>query len=456
MIGGMMKTTSLLALAATASLFATSVNAADLGGNCCADLEERIAELEATTARKGNRKVSLEVSGWVHSGVMWFDGASGNTTVGALATKESNTYWGINRPESNSRFRFVGKAAISPKMNAGYLIEIQVNTSNSDSFTTRDDDGGTGANQLAVRHSAWWIEHKDYGKVWVGQTSQSTDGITEIQLSNTGHFANQNTTAGSVLNTFFPVAGPFGFTGFQLRNFMGGSSTDSSQIGEGNRRNLVRYDSPTLHGFMVSASIGEDDFWDVALRYAGEHHGFKVAFGIGYESTSDGPRSAGAGSERNCFGVLVASNDTECQQLGLSGSIMHMSSGLFVNGYYGWRQDDKVVVIPVLGIDDTSTRWGIMAGIEKNFFGMGKTTFYGEYAQWDIGFTPQFNLVNPFIAVGSEMTMWGLGVNQNIEAAAMDLYIQYRNYDPTVISPVFGKIGMENISMIMAGGKINF
>lgn len=39
--------------------------AADLGGNCCADLEERIAELEATTARKGNRKVSLTSHGWV-------------------------------------------------------------------------------------------------------------------------------------------------------------------------------------------------------------------------------------------------------------------------------------------------------------------------------------------------------------------------------------------------------
>jgi hypothetical protein len=39
--------------------------AADLGGNCCADLEERIAELEATTARKGNRKVSLTVTGYV-------------------------------------------------------------------------------------------------------------------------------------------------------------------------------------------------------------------------------------------------------------------------------------------------------------------------------------------------------------------------------------------------------
>jgi len=40
-----------------------SANAADLGGDCCADLEERVAELEATIARKGNRKVSLTLSG---------------------------------------------------------------------------------------------------------------------------------------------------------------------------------------------------------------------------------------------------------------------------------------------------------------------------------------------------------------------------------------------------------
>ncbi|MBS0235356.1 MAG: porin, partial [Proteobacteria bacterium] len=54
-------------------LTTSSASAADLGGNCCADLEERIAELEATTARKGNRKVSLTVSGWVGQQVMWWD-----------------------------------------------------------------------------------------------------------------------------------------------------------------------------------------------------------------------------------------------------------------------------------------------------------------------------------------------------------------------------------------------
>ena len=69
MIGGLMKTTSRIAILAAAGLFATSAQAADLGGNCCTDLEERVAELEATTARKGNRKVSLTVYGQVNEAV---------------------------------------------------------------------------------------------------------------------------------------------------------------------------------------------------------------------------------------------------------------------------------------------------------------------------------------------------------------------------------------------------
>ena len=57
-----MKKSSLSALVAgPACGWVTHANAfaADLGGNCCADLEERIAAHEATTVRKGNRKFSL-------------------------------------------------------------------------------------------------------------------------------------------------------------------------------------------------------------------------------------------------------------------------------------------------------------------------------------------------------------------------------------------------------------
>ena len=74
-----------------------SAKAADLGGDCCADLEERVAELEATTARKGNRKVSLTVSGWVNEAVFaWDDGT------------EQNVYEGTNNLEQ-SRFRFAAR-----------------------------------------------------------------------------------------------------------------------------------------------------------------------------------------------------------------------------------------------------------------------------------------------------------------------------------------------------------
>src|SRR5436189_5696977 len=90
---------------------ATSATAADLGGNCCADLEERIAELEATTARKGNRKVSLTISGWVNEAVFaWDDGA------------ERNVYVGTNSLEQ-SRFRFTGDPKINADVSAGFVPE---------------------------------------------------------------------------------------------------------------------------------------------------------------------------------------------------------------------------------------------------------------------------------------------------------------------------------------------
>src|SRR5512137_1692663 len=80
MHGGRYMRTSMVALALTAGFAAAagSVQAADLGGNCCADLEERIAELEATTARKGNRKVSLEVYGQVNEEILWWDDGYAN------------------------------------------------------------------------------------------------------------------------------------------------------------------------------------------------------------------------------------------------------------------------------------------------------------------------------------------------------------------------------------------
>lgn len=116
MNGGSMTTFSRITMAAAAALLMGlgSAKAADLGGNCCADLEERIAELEATTARKGNRKVSLTISGQISQQVMyWDDGYRSDIYV-------------TGPTASNSRFRLTGTAKISPEVTAGFLYEFEI------------------------------------------------------------------------------------------------------------------------------------------------------------------------------------------------------------------------------------------------------------------------------------------------------------------------------------------
>jgi hypothetical protein len=72
--------------------------------DCCADLEERIAELEATTVRKGNRKMSLTITGQIHRMVLWWDDGH-----------SSKTYYGIDNTNSSSRFIFLGSARVGTK-----------------------------------------------------------------------------------------------------------------------------------------------------------------------------------------------------------------------------------------------------------------------------------------------------------------------------------------------------
>ena len=93
-----------LRLLVVVALFAASISfglrpaiAADLGGDCCADLEERVAELEATTVRKGNKKVKVELYGRLNRVVtFWDDGAEQNAYV-------------LNSSYSPSRFGVRGK-----------------------------------------------------------------------------------------------------------------------------------------------------------------------------------------------------------------------------------------------------------------------------------------------------------------------------------------------------------
>jgi hypothetical protein len=455
------KSSSTAALIAVAGLIVggAAAQAADLGGNCCADLEERVAELEATAARKGNRKMSLTVYGQVHESVIyWNDGQERNTYV-------------VSNNTSRTAFGFRGSAKITSDVSAGYLLEIGVRYVTSSNRNQNADRAGGNENLLDIRHSAWYVDSKSLGRVWVGKTSAATDGITEINLANRVNGANNvgYWNSGYLLRN----AGvkPSAVTWGNLY------SQGTPNVGEGDRLNTVRYVSPTLAGFIASASWSEDDRIEAALRYAGEFSGIRLAAGIGYQAMTDFNNGDGNAGCANPGGSTAISN-TKCSMLGMSASVMHVPTGLFVTGAYGERKDDNMGALAKLTsathpVNDKDKFYSIQAGLEQKFVSFGKTTLYGEYIKLNSGNglnagalrTIAAGDVLTFGAAGflasSEVKVWGIGINQAIDAAAADFYISARNYSGTVntvnaAGVNLNNTGFKDFQALMTGMVVKF
>jgi len=480
MAGGLKMSGARIALAAVAGLalgaVATSAQAADLGGNCCADLEERIAELEATTARKGNRKVSLTVSGQVNESLMYYD-----------AGDESNIYQGTN-DTARSRFRFVGEARITDGWKAGYLMEFGVRSNRLNAVS--QDVANSRTNAIDLRHSAWWIDSKELGRVWIGLTSQATDGVTEATTANMNHFARPSLSKFN--GGFFLVTEGGVRTNRTWRDLQPQDGITGDNVpGEGDRRNLVKYETPTFAGFKASAAWGEDDFWDIGLRYSNSDlAGFKIAAAAGYaEYTDDSSNGTVNTNMRGCAALdpgvgVTSTSDTDCSTFGVSASLMHSDTGLFVTGAYGQRTDDLIgeryaaAGVTGIAIDDEADFWSVQAGIERKFIALGKTTLYGEYFESNTGAQigdqdgdpRSFSELGVAAGVGfatasassTEVNYWGVGINQNIDAAAMDLYLAYRHHEgsaelfETGNSANRASVGFQDLDIVMGGAKINF
>lgn len=462
MIGGTNRKSSIalgIAMAGMAFGGAMPASAADLSGGAYADLEERIAELEATTARKGNRKVSLTITGNVNQALFfWDDGHEDNVYV---VTNEINP----------TKIRFHGDAKIADDWKAGYVLELGIIGARQDRVDQNDPVSSSG-NTVGLRHSAWYIDSKKLGRVWVGQTSDAGDGILEINLANTGHFASSN------ISQSFGDGG----NGFHLRRTNGVLVT-GVQLGDlvipgwggtpdSHRYNLVRYDTPTIAGFIASASWGEDDIWNVALRYKGEFSGFQLAAGAAYSEYSDRVTRRGV--------IAATKPDVDVEEWALGASLKHEPTGLFVAGAYGRNDDNNVErVTNIAGgaaltalqrgfLDGETDFYFIQAGIEKKFVALGATTLYGEYFSLERGLavgsngaldaTVNLGLANSIIAA-SEIEGWGLGVNQNL-SGAIDVYLAYRHLDidVTVVSPggVASKPALESFDYVTAGANIKF
>lgn len=460
MTGGFMWSAGRLPLFAAAGFLlvgGASAQAADLGGNCCADLEERIAELESTTARKGNRKVSLSVYGQVNQSVMyWDDGAEQNAYV-------------VTNDNSRTRIGFKGDAKIADGWKAGYVLELGIRTANSKRSTQNDPTGSANDIGLDIRHSYWFVDSKKYGRVSLGTTGSAAEGITEINLAATKDIAKYSDVEDSGLGMFLRSANG-ALSSTQWRRLLG---VHGDQPGEGDRRPEIKYDTPEIAGFVGTVAWGTDDFWDIGLKWSGEIGAFKIAAGLAYGENSNEHSTSSSAMNFGCpiddvpANAISGNDDAKCTQFGGSVSVMHEPTGIYVNAAAGELQDDliKRAGSPFAGTnaDDKSSFWAVEAGIEKKWIPLGKTTLFGQYYDYEGGANEtsvNFGAGNPTGRVfASGVEMYGIGVVQSIDAAAMHLYAYYRHYEADLTLLNGGttqKVDLDDLDVVMGGALIKF
>ncbi len=438
------KTSSRMTLATAGVLMGgmlmTPAQAADLGGDCCADLEERVAELEATSVRHGNRKVRLKLSGQVNTAVMYFDdGFDSDVFV-------------IDNDEASTRIRLDASGKIRPGLEAGLIIEFDIEVAGgafvgaSDvpaavgddvlraTFTKANDDGlgANAAGRVQLRRANWYIKG-DMGKISIGQGSAATDGALEVSFANTW-----------VAGVGYGLA-TTNINAFAVRNVGGGlaplpgtaTATSSSQIltwgfigtdGDAGRTNRVRIDSPTFAGFTLSASWGEDDQYEAAVRYGKEFNGLKVAAALMYRVDQEGTEnsaSAGVmmvlGGTAQQFGTRGRNRDT----YGGSIAFMHTPSGVHLEGGYSYSENN--------GAGRTNAALGAAAfefdhywvatGVQFRANDLGTTDITVQYIKNELS-----NLLD-VAGANLDYTNYGIGLAQEIDAVSGTAYISYNFHE---------------------------
>jgi predicted porin len=427
------------ALITVAALFFTGhVQAADLGakigGDCCADLEERIAELEASTARKDNKKVSVTIYGQVSEELRWVDGGAftaGSFTSPKLFDSHMQVQSNTNRA-AQSLLGVKGEAQIAPGYKAGFVLEVGLggvlNGVAVDTF-----QNGLDANGLYTRQTLVYIKSDAVGKLSIGKQELATYNITGFTGGNT-----------NVAHTKMSLGDLIGAPGGSILDLWDGGISDS-----------LKYTSPHFwaskgpdakDGVWVEADWANADqtdkiafvkdngnLFDVAIKAVKTFGEVEVGGGIGYRDGATFDTGTGG---FNIQDIKVWSG---------SAYVKHTPSGLFLNGSYG-TLDFKGLVTP-FGLCKVGcnalTGWEGQVGDDFRVTKLGRTTVFAEYAQYDL----------TGLGLGSTTKSYGLGIVQAIDPAAMDLYLSWQRWQPDTGTP---KFSISDIDVVEGGMRIKF
>ena len=233
--------------------------------------------------------VDVELYGQVNKGVMGY--SVGQDSEVAI----------VDNDVSSTRFGLRGEQQLDHGLTASVLMEAELQTLAR--ATDNVTNGGTAptaaaANGFLERHARVGLAGQ-WGALFVGRTSSATDGITEIDLGAVSDIMNSatdriggNITVDAAGNEISDLTDNIDGIAYD-----GGVGVDAN---EGDRADLVRYDSPIVNGLQARVAYVQDGDMDASVLYNAKRDALEIAAGVGYIKYNDtaafGAQSAIAGS----------------------------------------------------------------------------------------------------------------------------------------------------------------
>lgn len=318
------------------------------------------------------------------------DGVS--TTSEIVDNTNSNSRVGLDllQPYGADTFRFNFETALGLRQSASVS---QTNTPSGLDWQRTD-----------IRKVDFSFKTANYGTFSAGQGSMATDGAAEIDLS------------GTTLVTYVSIPDTAG--SFEFRTSAGALSGitigDNFSDFDGGRRGRIRYDSPTFSGFTISAAWGkeilaegnDDEFMDLALRYANEFGAVKLHGAIGVSR-----RDSGGVDRDDTIGSI---------------SMLH-DSGFNATLALGDRE----------GAGDY--RYGKL-GYIGSWLSFGTTALSVDY--YDGADT---------ISAGSSSESMSIGLVQKVDSANLEVYLGYRTYELSETAATY-----QDASSVLFGTRLKF
>ncbi len=363
--------------------------------------------------------IQLKISGQVNRAVLYGD--NGN----------DDEIFYTDNDNSGTRFRFVASGRLNDDVTAGATIELQFesNSSTDIRFNANGGTGGTasGATPVGERIAEVWLNSASMGKLSLGQGNTASNGTAETDLSGTG-LAQYSLTSGGADGLQFQNGGVVGTT----------LSANFTNLDGGSRRDRIRYDTPTFAGFRLSASASQGGRNDVALRYANQFAGARIAASIGWQNASAVTGAAPAAATATVIpavGAPTLGTNAVTNAAGVSDRISGSISVLLDNGFnltFAAANEDRDIG------DDKKFFYG-KVGFQTNSVSMyGRTSFSIDYYQSE----------DMASATSGTATAYGFGAVQNLDPIGAQMFLSVKNFE------LDG--GSDDVFAVFTGMRIKF